>query len=108
MNVSTFDVSDVTVLYRAPGTDRTVAATRIPVSAIVALDPVTTQSGFPDDATRFFVRFATPQSAAGTYSYAVGPNVSDRIRTPHRHLHPAGHADRTPRPADGGIDDLGS
>ncbi|MFO0805148.1 MAG: proprotein convertase P-domain-containing protein [Gemmataceae bacterium] len=82
MNVSTFDVSDVTVLYRAPGTDRTVAATRIPVSAIVALDPVTTQSGFPDDATRFFVRFATPQSAAGTYSYAVGPNVSDRIRTP--------------------------
>jgi|GEM_PF-1642721 len=81
VDVSTFNAADVTVLFRAPGTDRTVAATRIPVLEPVPLDPETTQFGFPDDATRFFIPFATPQTAVGTYSYAVGPNVSDRVRS---------------------------
>ncbi len=31
-------------------------------------------------ATEFIVRFATPQSRVGTYSYAIGPTVQDLIR----------------------------
>ncbi len=76
----------VGVFFRAPGTTRDAGlpATRIPVSAIVALDPTTPPSGIagsPQNATRFFIQFANPQSAAGTYSYAVGPYVSDRVRS---------------------------
>jgi subtilisin-like proprotein convertase family protein len=71
----------IRIYYRAPGTDRSIPATLVPISAILPLDPATTQPGFPDDATRFFVQLATPQTAPGTYSYEIGPYVSDRIRS---------------------------
>jgi subtilisin-like proprotein convertase family protein len=83
IDVSTFTPADVSVLFRAPTTKRddSVPPTQIPVSAVVPLDNNTVQAGFPDDATRFFVQFATPQTAVGTYSYSVGPRISDRIRS---------------------------
>lgn len=52
------------------------------VGATVA-KPVATVSIIDDDsafgATQFLVRL-TPQSRVGTYSYAVGPNVTDRVQ----------------------------
>lgn len=76
----------VRVLFRAPGTERDsgLPATLIPVASINALNPTISATGLLDNATRYFVQFATPQSAAGTYSYAVGPYVSDRVRAPSR------------------------
>ena len=83
IDVSTFTPADVTVLFRAPTTQRdaTIPPTLIPVNAVTPLNPVTTQAGFPANATRFFVSFTTPQSAVGTYSYAILPDISDRIRS---------------------------
>lgn len=48
----------------------------------VAIGNVTPLDQTALGATTFFVSFATPQTAVGTYSYAVGPDVSDRIRSP--------------------------
>jgi subtilisin-like proprotein convertase family protein len=69
-----FTASDVQVSYLStvPG------AVRVPVAigTITPLDPT------PLGATAFFVNFAAPQTATGTYSYAVGPFINDRIRSP--------------------------
>ncbi len=55
-----------------------------PVQAIVA-DPRGTATIVDDDqrgsATKFLIRF-TPQTGLGTYSYAIGPDVRDVVRTP--------------------------
>ena len=32
--------------------------------------------------TVFFVRFTTPQSAVGTYSYSVGSDIQDTLQNP--------------------------
>ena len=82
IDVSTFGPNDVTVLYRDPNTPLASPGSVIAVQAVLPLDTETTFRGVaPDNATQFFVRFTTPQSAVGTYSYAVSPFISDRIRT---------------------------
>jgi subtilisin-like proprotein convertase family protein len=75
IDAATFGPDDVEVRFRGPATPLGVAATLIPVAAVEPL------AGGPLGPTTFFVRFAHPQSAIGTYSYAIGPNVTDRVRT---------------------------
>ena len=41
---------------------------------------------YTGSATTFFVPFLTRQSAVGTYSYSVGPDIQDRVRTLARQL----------------------
>jgi subtilisin-like proprotein convertase family protein len=71
----TFDPSKVTVIYRNTITPPSMPGTMVAVGSVTPLNPG------PFGATQFLVRFATPQSGTGTYSYSVGPNVTDRIRT---------------------------
>jgi subtilisin-like proprotein convertase family protein len=55
--------------------------TPVAIGSVTALDPTFfTGTGFPE-ATTFFVSFAIPQTAVGTYSYAVG-NYSGSATTP--------------------------
>ncbi|MBX9584678.1 MAG: FG-GAP-like repeat-containing protein, partial [Gemmataceae bacterium] len=75
IDAATFTPADVEVRFRGPATPLGVAATLIPVAEVVPL------AGGAFGPTTFFVRFADPQSAIGTYSYAIGPNITDRIRT---------------------------
>src|SRR5262249_34028386 len=68
------------------------------IGAISPLDP---SGPGGRQATTFLVHFAVPQSATGTYSYAVGPGVSDLVGPnrgsggagnpigPHAHAHTA-------------------
>ena len=84
VDVNSFTAADVEVQFRSPDTQRGNAATRVAVGAIEVLDatfPVTSGLGATASASRFFVRFATRQSAVGTYSWAIGPNVNDRVRS---------------------------
>src|SRR5262249_54360031 len=64
------------VRYRNTTTPASLPGTLVPVASVTPLD-----TG-PFGATTFFVNFVTPQSGTGTYSYSVGPNISDRIRSP--------------------------
>jgi subtilisin-like proprotein convertase family protein/photosystem II stability/assembly factor-like uncharacterized protein len=71
---STFTPSQVTVIYRNPNTPGTSPGASIPVLSVTPLD------NGPFGATQFVITF-TPQTGVGTYSYTVGPNIRDRIRT---------------------------
>jgi subtilisin-like proprotein convertase family protein len=81
------NASDVTVIYRSPETPASEPGTDVLVDSVTPLDggvlfgPALV-GGNKTLATQFLVHLKTPQSAVGTYSYAVGPNVRDRIRTP--------------------------
>ena len=70
---TTLTDADVIVQFRSPTTPLTSPATNIPVAAgaAIALNAAN---------TTFFVPFQTPQTAVGTYSYAVGPNILDKHR----------------------------
>jgi hypothetical protein len=88
--ISSFTTADVQVQYQNPSTGAITSLNSIP-------DPVTITPEDPGDfgngygpqgvgeddaiATEFYIEFAKPQSAAGTYSYAIGPDVSDSIET---------------------------
>ncbi|MDB5311736.1 MAG: regulatory domain of in-like proprotein convertase [Gemmataceae bacterium] len=90
IDVSTFTAADIQVLFRSPSTAVGAGTNGVPVALdptnpITPADPVTPVAGFGASATTFFVKFATPQSAVGTYSYSVGPNIQDRVR----HITPA-------------------
>jgi len=71
---ASFTISDVVVTFRGPTTPGTDPGTNIPATAVTPLDAGDL------GATQFKVDFA-PGYSVGTYSYAVGPNISDRIRT---------------------------
>jgi subtilisin-like proprotein convertase family protein len=100
VDVSTFTPAEVTVLYRDT---KTLANNTPPFFGGQVVDPTSYQitpldgyktrygpaqvggidplTGLPILSTEFLVTFA-PQSGTGTYSYTVGPDVSDRIRQP--------------------------
>lgn len=78
VDISTFTPADVLVRFRDTATPLTSPGTAIAVASIRALDGAFDGS----EATTFFVGFATPQSAVGTYSYTVGPDVRDKMRGP--------------------------
>jgi subtilisin-like proprotein convertase family protein len=81
---NSFTKDDVKVTFRTPTTAGTDPGQDVPVLTVVPvatseiLDPVTQlhSIGF----TQFVVNF-TPNTSVGTYSYTVGPTISDRIRT---------------------------
>jgi subtilisin-like proprotein convertase family protein len=82
---STFTTGDITAQYQNPNTGDITPLALNPV--IQCLDstsygPAGISLGNSSAmGMTFFVRFATPQTAVGTYSYAVGSDISDRIRT---------------------------
>ncbi len=92
---STFTPNQIQVLFRDPEGDAPVV---IPVESVTPLDGATLfgpawvggiVGGLAQLATQFLITLMAPQSAVGTYSYAVGLNtsgtdgtlVSDRIRS---------------------------
>jgi subtilisin-like proprotein convertase family protein len=70
---STFTASAVTVMYH----DTVAGTASVPVTV---LTPVALDADASGGATTFFVPFDTPQSMIGTYSYAISPTMSDRLR----------------------------
>ncbi len=100
---ASFTTGDVEIYYRSPTTAGTSPGTLILATAITPLyDPdyadidsrynFATQQKF--GAMRFLVSFA-PQSGVGTYSYAVGPNINDRVQTALDLVIPAGPSTKT-------------
>jgi subtilisin-like proprotein convertase family protein len=101
---TTFSTGQVQVFYRDTTTPAGTPPTPVPVTEVIPLDGYTTRygpgqvggidvtdpqvldpnTGAPFDipllATKFLVTFQ-PRSGTGTYSYAVGPNVADRVRS---------------------------
>src|SRR5262249_48325816 len=88
---NTFTPADVRVIFRDPNTPAGSPGTPVTVTSVTPLDDGTlfgpTKVGDKADdpsvrvlATAFLVRFAA-QAGAGTYSYTVGPDITDRIRT---------------------------
>lgn len=85
--ISSFTAADVIVKYHdtttaLPGGYTTIALDPLnPIQALDANQTFVSNTTSTLMATKFFVRFATPQSAIGTYSYSVGPNITDQSRT---------------------------
>jgi subtilisin-like proprotein convertase family protein len=101
---TTFGTGQVQVFYRDTNTPAGNPPTPVPVTEVIPLDGYTTRygpaqvggidtksptildpnTGTPFDvpllATQFLVTFQ-PRSGTGTYSYSVGPNVADRVRS---------------------------
>ncbi len=74
VSVTSFTASDVHVFFNG-----TSALTNAPVAVGT---PTPLDSDFDGaEATTFFVPLQVPQSAVGTYSYTIGPGVSDLMRT---------------------------
>jgi subtilisin-like proprotein convertase family protein len=73
VDVTTFDISDVTIRYRSPSTPASAPGTLINATSVTPLDGALA-------ATQFLVRF-NPQSAVGTYSYTIGPDIRDIFRS---------------------------
>jgi subtilisin-like proprotein convertase family protein len=70
---TTFDGSDVTIVYRnvhTPGQNP-----GIPITTGITVNPITAAD------TAFQISFPN-QTGVGTYSYAIGPHISSRIKAP--------------------------
>ena len=76
-----FGADDIEVRFRAP-TGLLDTGTQ---GALVPLQGVVPIGGYTDNgsyfATSFFVQFRTPQTAVGTYSYAIDPTLTDLVRS---------------------------
>ena len=91
---SSFTIADVDVYYRDETTSGTAPGTSIPVTSVTPVHDdgqygalSATNLAFQKrwGASRFLVKFAVPapdKMRTGTYSYVVGPNVTDRFRAP--------------------------
>jgi subtilisin-like proprotein convertase family protein len=82
---ASFTAADVAVYYRDPNTSGSSPGVYVPLAAapVPIVDPTsefTTAQQKRIGATAFFIR-TTDQTGTGTYSYAVGPGIADRIRT---------------------------
>ena len=88
--IDTFTPNQVTLMYHdtvtpaadpgvlIPNTDYTITG----VDAGSAFGTLAADSIATDDlATTFLIKLITPLSAVGTYSYAIGPSITDGIRT---------------------------
>jgi subtilisin-like proprotein convertase family protein len=79
---ATFTVGQVTVIYRNTTTPADEPGTPVAVASVVPLDSGPFgPAGVGGLATTFLVSFVNPQSGTGTYSYSVGPLISDKIRS---------------------------
>lgn len=104
---TTFTTADIVVKYGNTQTQVSPSAgTLVAVGSINPLDDVfgfgprnvganAATSPFGGLASRFFVKFQTPQSGVGTYSWAIGSDISDRIRYQEQIVNPAGPAQTT-------------
>ncbi|MFO0959111.1 MAG: Ig-like domain-containing protein [Isosphaeraceae bacterium] len=70
---STFTAADIQIQYK----DLSGNTTILPANLIQSITPLNSGTF---GASRFQINLAAPQTGAGTYSYAIGPNISDRIR----------------------------
>lgn len=82
---STFSLADITVQFRNTAN----VTSTIPIGTITGLNGYHTEDAFGNsfpmaDDRVFFVRFATPQSGVGTYSYSIDPNVTDYVQQVNR------------------------
>ena len=89
VDVSTFSPEDVTVLFRDPNTPLGTPGSVIPVDAVIPLDTQVTfrsPTAFPDNATKFFVRFTTPQmrSARTATPSPRSSGIASETTTPRR------------------------
>jgi subtilisin-like proprotein convertase family protein len=81
--IGSFTPDQFQMIFHGP--NDTGAGTSIVATSVTPLDsgpygPAMADADGAFLATTFFIKFA-PQSAVGTYSYTVGPNVQDLIRT---------------------------
>src|SRR5439155_26250790 len=85
---NTFSIADVTVIFRNPNTPGTDPGVSLGVLSVTPLNLGTFGPAQALGATQFFVKFDPSKalqlggSYTGTYSYTVGPLISDRIRAP--------------------------
>ncbi len=81
VDLRTFTPDDVRVIFRAPSDASSSAGTAVAVASITPVNPTGPTNSTRFLATTFLVRFTSRQSMVGTYSYAVGPDISDMIRS---------------------------
>jgi subtilisin-like proprotein convertase family protein len=83
IDIQSFITADVSVFYRSPTTPGGQPGTPVLVGSIVPLvssaPGIVSQQG--QGTNRFLVLLQTAQSGTGTYSYSVGPNITDLVRT---------------------------
>jgi subtilisin-like proprotein convertase family protein len=77
--ISSFTTSQVQAYYHSPTTPSGNPGTALAIGTIQPLDP---SGPLNLEATTFLVHYAQPQSATGTYTYAIGPDITDMHRTP--------------------------
>jgi subtilisin-like proprotein convertase family protein len=78
---SSFTLDQVSVMYRDTVTPSDLPGTPVAVASVTPIDLGTFHHSQGNLATQFLVTLVTPQSGTGTYSYSVGPNVRDGIRS---------------------------
>jgi subtilisin-like proprotein convertase family protein len=91
VDISTFTANQVTVQYQDPNTG---AVSTIPLDLIQPIEALDAGGEFGFGfgprgvgtdgtlASEFKINFKNAQSRVGTYSYAIGPGIQDKIRTP--------------------------
>jgi subtilisin-like proprotein convertase family protein len=79
IDASTFTVADVKVGYVPAGGPANFPAVLdgTPPGTPVSVASISPSAG---SATTFTITLSTPQTAVGTYSYAIGPNITDTVR----------------------------
>jgi subtilisin-like proprotein convertase family protein len=83
IDVQSFTAGDVSVFFRSPTTPGGQPGSPVLVGSIIPLissaPSIVSQQG--QGTNRFLVLLQNAQSATGTYSYSVGPNITDLVRT---------------------------
>lgn len=77
---ATFTADDITVFYRNTATSGNDPGVIVPLGQVVPLDEGRFGPAGALGATRFRVNLASVQTATGTYSYQITPDISDRVR----------------------------
>jgi subtilisin-like proprotein convertase family protein len=87
IDVSTFTIADIQAFYRSPTNPAGSPPVPVGIGSVTPVDgnlPLgfgpRRVGGNNTVATTFFVRFSSPQTATGTYSYEISPNLRDAIR----------------------------
>ncbi len=77
---ASFTASSVQVFYRSPTTVGTAPGTPVAVTTVAPTDLGVFGPAGAAGATTFLVQLTTPQTAVGTYSYFITPDMHDRVR----------------------------
>jgi subtilisin-like proprotein convertase family protein len=100
VDAQSFTPAQVTMTYRDPFTPAGSPGVPVSIASVTPLDGLTLfgprgvggkdANGNFTLATQFLVRLTTPQKGIGTYSYTIGPNVRDRLRSGKTTVIPSG------------------